>query len=1087
MGRVAMTARVTTLKGVNAGVYYTEQLPSYYLDAGEPRGVWFGDAAVSLGLRGVVDDAAFVNVIAGLDPTGSFVLGRHHGEESVRGFDVTFSAPKSVSVLWGLGDETTRAQVVTAHDAAVAAAMGWIERHATTRLRIDGQVCVVDADGITAALYRQHTSRSGDPQLHTHAVIANRVLAPDGRSLALDARYLKFDQRTVSAIYHAGLEAELTQRLGVRWDAPVHGIAELVDVPPGLRAEFSLRSLDVDERLTVKLARFAASLARAPTPRERWRLEREAVVDSRPPKPDAKSAWEMHREWAAISRSAGVEPRELLREVLGQQRTPQHTLDAVVVAERGLVALAEKQSTWRPAELLRELAANLEGDVAMPAAALVGRLEALTEVITREVLVDLSPAIVEGAVVRRDGRPITESAIGRVLTTPSILAEEHRIAKWAQQRLAQPSAASLVALTWSGIGLDHAQAELAVAVAGDAPLVLAIGPAGTGKTTALKPAVAQLHADRRAVFGVAPSAAAAQVLAEETGVAADTLDKLLVEHQRIGGPRPPFNLPVGATIIVDEAGMVSTPKLAQLAALADVRGWRVVLVGDPLQFSAVGRGGMFNYLVDEHGAVELGRVHRFTNEWERDASLRLRRGDVDVLDLYAQHHRIVEGAGDELQERIVGAWHRCRQRSEDVLMTAPTNDAVLALNHAAQDLRLRRGELDTKRTLHASGYRLYVGDEIVTRRNDRDLLTDRGFPVHNRDQWIIERLHRDRSITVVGAHGRVRLPAQYVNENVELGYAQTAHGAQGRTVDRSLTLIDAPVDARGIYVPMTRGRNNNTMYVAVEPGQSARDALAAALSRDWIDRPALGVLHENQHHTPVRPALLSPQALRDLWEEQADIRRQRVDLTQAVDRVERTLETKTRDRAETNQRIGSTRRRIHHAQEQLDRFDSPWSRLRNRDTINNFRSDIDHATDWTNEYETRASTLRVEITQLTGERDRAIAERDTSLPTLIDRTCEIRSVLDVDASLRTAEMTQTPAYLTSLRRQGVDDKLWRTTVGEIEQYRAAYGIDSDHPLGQRPNYHDLTRVDRYRQLERSINRLTPTRVGEHEIGMGIEQ
>ncbi len=101
-----MTARVITLKGVNAGVYYTEQLPSYYLDAGEPRGLWFGDAAASLGLRGVVDDAAFVNVIGGLDPTGAYVLGRRHGEESVRGFDVTFSAPKSVSVLWGLGDET---------------------------------------------------------------------------------------------------------------------------------------------------------------------------------------------------------------------------------------------------------------------------------------------------------------------------------------------------------------------------------------------------------------------------------------------------------------------------------------------------------------------------------------------------------------------------------------------------------------------------------------------------------------------------------------------------------------------------------------------------------------------------------------------------------------------------------------------------------------------------------------------------------------------------------------------------------------------------------------------------------------------
>ena len=571
------------------------------------------------------------------------------------------------------------------------------------------------------------------------------------------------------------------------------------------------------------------------------------------------------------------------------------------------MALGEKQSTWRPAELLRELAANLDGDVAMPAAELVGQLEHLTEAITRELLVDLSPAIAEGAVLRRDGRPITESAIARVLTTPAILAEEHHIAAWAQQRLSQPATAKPVALAPVLTDLDHAQLELAAAVAGDAPLVLAVGPAGTGKTTALKPAVAQLHVERRVVFGVAPSAAAAQVLASETGLAADTLDKLLVEHQRVRGPRPPYVLPPGATVIVDEAGMISTPKLAQLATLADARQWRVVLVGDPLQFSAVGRGGMFAHLVDEHGAIELGRVHRFTNEWERDASLRLRRGDLDVIDLYADHRRILEGPTDELQERMVAAWHRARQRGEDVLMTAPTNDSVLALNRAAQDMRLRSGELETKRSLDAGGYRLHVGDEIVTRRNDRDLTTDRGYPVHNRDQWVIEKLHRDRSVTVSGSHGRVRLPTDYVASDVELGYAQTAHGAQGRTVDRSLTLIDGPVDARGIYVPMTRGRDNNTAYVAVEPGQSARDVLAAALSRDWIDRPALDVLHEIQRPAPPRPAMLSPQALRDLWDEQRAIGRQRYDLTQAVDRVERTLSTKRGDLTDTLKRLDDSR------------------------------------------------------------------------------------------------------------------------------------------------------------------------------------
>ena len=126
----------------------------------------------------------------------------------MRGFDVTCSAPKSVSVLWALGDDTTQRQVVEAHDAAVQALAGWIEAHAHTRFRIGGEVAVVDAEGMIAAVFRQHTSRATDPQVpHTHVVIANRVRSPDRRWLALDARPLMADQTMLSGMYHAGLRA----------------------------------------------------------------------------------------------------------------------------------------------------------------------------------------------------------------------------------------------------------------------------------------------------------------------------------------------------------------------------------------------------------------------------------------------------------------------------------------------------------------------------------------------------------------------------------------------------------------------------------------------------------------------------------------------------------------------------------------------------------------------------------------------------------------------------------------------------------------------------------------------------------------
>ncbi len=171
-----------------------------------------------------------------------------------------------MSVLFALGDADTRREVLAAHDAAVAALAGWIERHAHTRYRIGGEVAVVDAEGIVAAAFRQHTSRALDPQLHTHLVIANRVKSPDGRWLALDARLIKHDQQSLSAIYHAGLRSELTDRLGVAWEPPEHGIAEIRDVPDDVLAEFSTRTGEMRRRIDDKLDRFIDTMGRDPTP-----------------------------------------------------------------------------------------------------------------------------------------------------------------------------------------------------------------------------------------------------------------------------------------------------------------------------------------------------------------------------------------------------------------------------------------------------------------------------------------------------------------------------------------------------------------------------------------------------------------------------------------------------------------------------------------------------------------------------------------------------------------------------------------------------------------------------------------------------
>jgi hypothetical protein len=169
------------------------------------------------------------------------------------------------------------------------------------------------------------------------------------------------------------------------------------------------------------------------------------------------------------------------------------------------------------------------------------------------------------------------------------------------------------------------------------------------------------------------------------------------------------------------------------------------------------------------------------------------------------------------------------------------------------------GELDiTKPWLKAGGSLIFVGDEVVTRRNDRRLRTDQDLMVKNRDHWTISHIHRDRSITVTGSTGSIHLPAEYVAADVELGYAQTSHASQGRTVDVALLLVDSPTDSRGVYTPMTRGREANHAYVVTEDNQTALDVLGQAISRDWIDQPATARRHELDPHPTRQPAPYEP-------------------------------------------------------------------------------------------------------------------------------------------------------------------------------------------------------------------------------------
>ena len=264
--------------------YYTRYLTEA---PGEQPGLWSGNQAAGFGLAGEVTPASLQMLLEGRDPVSGSRLGRELVDRvkvdgtvvrAVAGFDATFSAPKSLSVWWALtGDH----RLLDAHDAAVTATLEHLERFgSTTRIRVDGRRLHPDTHGLTMATFRQSTSRDDDPQVHTHAVISAKVQTVDGRWYALDARYLKRQQRMLGGLYQSLLRSELTHRFGVGWGEIVNGQAEIAGVPRDLLQVFSKRSTEIDEALTDKVEEFIDREGRTPTRFEHAALEREAAKDT---------------------------------------------------------------------------------------------------------------------------------------------------------------------------------------------------------------------------------------------------------------------------------------------------------------------------------------------------------------------------------------------------------------------------------------------------------------------------------------------------------------------------------------------------------------------------------------------------------------------------------------------------------------------------------------------------------------------------------------------------------------------------------------------------------------------------------------
>ena len=789
----------------------------YYLDDDEPPGRWWGQGAEAVGLAGEVEPGQLSRMLDARDPVTGGRADRGFGDRSARAFDATFSAPKSVSVLWALcEDPGVRAEVAAAHDAAVTGALGWLEAHGAVTRRGRAGVDQVASRGLTVATFRQHSSRAGDPQIHTHALVWSKVQDPAGAWLALDARFLKFQQRAVGWVYQAGLHAELTARLGVSWGRLAGSdLSEVAGVPAGLRELFSQRSPQVAERLARYLRTWAEEHDGAePGPELLWRLERLASEHTRPNKGTVPGPDELRAGWAGRAREAGFGPVSVPVLVPDPSRW---SFDPEVVVSQAVDRVAGRSSAWLAADLAREIAVLLPPDAVSDAGQVVELVDRLAEQAAAR-CVELHPGARSG---RQPGPDV--HVTDRQLSTSSVLAQEARLIAWAEAAVGRPDVAGKPAGR-----LDRAQASAARAVAGSDRLVLVVGPAGAGKTTALRGAVEQLRAEGRPVLGLAPSGKAADVLAREAGCPAVTLAKLLDPYTA-----PP---PAGTTLILDEAGMASTDHLDRLVGLARQHDWRLACVGDGFQLPAVGRGGMFAYWSDTLPAVHLDEVHRFHEEWEAEASLRLRAGDPDVAEVYAAHRRLLAAHPALLAERVARRHAKLTAAGDAVAVTTASAEVAREINLAVQH---HRGHWRTGPgvRLHDSTH-AFAGDTITTRNNDRTLADQAGGWVRNRQTWTVAEVGADGSLLVTDPErGAVRLPAGYVSRHVELGWAVTGYGNQGVTVDHAICVIEASTSRACGYVGMTRGRKTNTAVIPDPDGLTDPAETLAGVVR----RPANGI------------------------------------------------------------------------------------------------------------------------------------------------------------------------------------------------------------------------------------------------------
>jgi conjugative relaxase-like TrwC/TraI family protein len=791
--------------GGGLGEYYTEG------DTRAPIWLGVGDTTTLAELTGLstsdlADGEADMDVVErwladGIAPNEA--SGRAFGKTSVHGFDLTFCAPKSVSLLRALSTDDVLVKALTeAHHTAVRAGMEYLSNHAGyTRVHnpITGEKDLVRLPGLVAAAYQHETSRAGDPHLHSHVLLFNKQARSDGELVSVDSKSLHHELRAAGMVYQVALRHEMHRLAALEMgDIDLNsGLGDIAGVPKELITAASQRSTQLREwardHLTVT---DAAGLSPAQLSA--------AQKATRPAKPEHQPWAELRAEWA--ERFGALEVDHVVQMTARRERESQGA--NVLTIARAAAADIDKPAFTR-ADLIEAVGARMPAVVEGSPAA---------------------PHVLLDAVVDHVGLQITEPRRAHEreghdrYTVEPIIAEEAAVLALIGARNDRP------ALPDRALELDELSAEQARVIADIARspwLIQALSaPAGAGKTTslrALREATHRAH-DHARVLVLAPTGRAVdQAVRECAGDTGYTIAKVLRGLQRGN-----FKLDPHTLVIVDEAGMVGTPELRQLLNATTAAGVKTVLVGDPCQLAPVkSRGGMFEQLCDDlPWAQELTEVWRMNDPAERTASLALRHGGGSArrraVEWYRRNNRLHIGDELAMAHDALDAYNRSIAEGKDSLLVADSWEICDALNIRIHNQNLTDGAPTVPA---ARGHHIAVGDIIISRENNDtldvydpvDITKKVAEQVRNGQRWHVDGIDpKTNRIAArrIGDTARTVFEGGYLAEHVHLAYAVTIHASQGATIEGDChEILSRTADRAKAYVGMTRAKRENHVYI----------------------------------------------------------------------------------------------------------------------------------------------------------------------------------------------------------------------------------------------------------------------------------